>query len=143
MLCLSVNVRKLKVFIAVILAIMFCAGIFIMIKNKPDNSIILPTEASRIGFLNINGCNVYEEPVECSAVTIPAEFNEVYNAYNEIQLQQGFDLSDYKGEKADIYTYKMQDNSGLLAVLIICNDKLIGCEKHSQEYGSGFERILD
>ena len=143
MLCLSVNVRKLKVFIAVILSIMLCAGILILIKNKPDNSIMLPTSSSRISFLNINGCNVYEKPVECSSVTIPSEFNAVYEAYNEIQLEQGFDLSAYKGEKADIYTYKMQDCDDMLAILIICNDKLIGCEKHSQEYGSGFQRILE
>ncbi|MCC8016625.1 MAG: DUF4830 domain-containing protein, partial [Clostridiales bacterium] len=32
------------------------------------------------------------------SITIPQEFNDAYNDYNEIQKNQGFDLEKYKGK---------------------------------------------
>ncbi|MEE0858779.1 MAG: DUF4830 domain-containing protein [Acutalibacteraceae bacterium] len=40
-------------------------------------------------------------------ITIPSEFNDVYEKYNNLQKSQGLDLVDYKGKNAERYTYNV------------------------------------
>lgn len=40
-------------------------------------------------------------------MTIPAEFDRVFESYNAIQKQQGLDLSKYKNRDMTRYTYKV------------------------------------
>ena len=42
--------------------------------------------------------------------TIPFEFGLVYNNYNEIQKEVGFDLSLYKGKECVMYTYEIYNH---------------------------------
>ncbi|MFY9382245.1 MAG: DUF4830 domain-containing protein [Eubacteriales bacterium] len=65
------------------------------------------TNADRIAFLQSFGWEVDPEPVEEAKVTIPAEFDRVFESYNAIQKQQGLDLSKYKNRDMTRYTYKV------------------------------------
>ncbi len=65
----------------------------------------LANEDRNIEFLNAFGWEVEEGYIEKADITIPEEFDAVYNGYNEIQKQAGFDLERYKGRKAVRYTY--------------------------------------
>ena len=56
-------------------------------------------------FIASLGWTVEENPNEIVDVTIPAEFNNVYLKYNDIQKQQGLNLEKYKGKSAKRYTY--------------------------------------
>ena len=103
----------------------------------------LANNSSRVGFLNINGYDVCEDNYDCLTVNIPSEFNSIYNEYNKLQIQQGFDLSEYKGEKADIYTYHMNNDENINVVLIIHENNLIGCDIHNNEYGSDFLPLIN
>lgn len=61
-------------------------------------------------------------------IMIPAEFNDVYEKYNELQKSQGLDLSQYKGEKAERYTYNVIDypnNVDVRANIIVLNNRII------------------
>lgn len=63
-----------------------------------------------------------------TAINIPAEFNDVYEKYNQLQNNQGLDLSQYKGEKAERYTYNVTDypnNVDVKANVIILNNRVI------------------
>ena len=40
---------------------------------------------------------------------IPAQFNDVYTAYNVMQQAQGFDLKPYAGEICTQYLYKIDN----------------------------------
>lgn len=42
--------------------------------------------------------------------TIPYEFDMVYNNYNELQKEVGFDLSLYKGRECVMYTYEIHNH---------------------------------
>ncbi len=42
--------------------------------------------------------------------TIPNSFDMVYNNYNEIQKEAGFDLSLYKGKECEMYTYEIYNH---------------------------------
>ncbi len=58
-----------------------------------------------VEFLNSFGWEVDERYIEKAQITIPAEFDEVYENYNKIQKSAGFDLEKYKGKAAVRYTY--------------------------------------
>lgn len=64
-------------------------------------------------------------------ITIPYEFDEVYQNYNLIQLEAGFDLMDYRGKKVHRYTYKMlnfpkKERENVYATVICVKNKQIG-----------------
>ena len=54
--------------------------------------------AQRIAFLEQFGWQVESDPVEMTDILIPQSFNETYQNYNAIQLEQGLDLTKYKGK---------------------------------------------
>ena len=99
----------------------------------------LKSEQQRQDFIRQMGWETDDTFDDCKKITIPEEFNEVYTNYNELQKQQGFDLSRYKGKDCDVYTYKIRnykDHEGKDDVncnLIICDNKLIGGDVCSTE----------
>lgn len=66
---------------------------------------------------------------ECVSITIPSEFNAVYEKYNQLQKSQGLDLEKYKGEQAERYTYKIKNyptGADVRADVIVCKGKVVG-----------------
>ena len=67
-------------------------------------------------------------------VLIPKQFSPVFEEYNELQKQQGFDLSEYCGMEVTMYTYRVVDSGregDVLAVLYVLNGAVIGGDVHS------------
>lgn len=60
--------------------------------------------------------------------TIPNEFDLVYNNYNEIQKEAGYDLSLYKGKECIMYTYELTNHpfGKCNANVIVYNGEIIG-----------------
>ena len=69
--------------------------------------------------------DVSEKPYEVSEFTIPYEFNAVYERYNNLLKQSGYDLSLYKGKKCKRYTYLIPSLNAR-ANIIVHNGKIIG-----------------
>lgn len=80
-------------------------------------------------FLSQYGWEVDSVLVEECEVTIPKEFDKVMTSYNEIQKQQGLDLSKYSKKTAKRYTYKVTNypsyEGTVYANIIIYKDKVI------------------
>ncbi len=53
------------------------------------------------------GYQVEQQPVEIEQITVPEDFNEVYEKYNEMQESQGFDLKKYKGKDIKRFCFKV------------------------------------
>jgi len=62
-----------------------------------------------IKFLSQYGWQVQKEPIEECEITIPQEFDKVISSYNEIQKQQGLDLTKYSKKTAQRYTFKISN----------------------------------
>lgn len=74
-------------------------------------------------------------------VTIPSQFNDVYEQYNEVQRGQGFDLEAYKGKTVNIYTYNIVDygdKDSVIVDLIVDNGVLIGADICDTSAENGF-----
>lgn len=82
-----------------------------------------------INFLEQYGWSLDEAPVEECEITIPKEFDKVMTLYNEIQKQQGLDLSKYQRKTAQRYTYKVTNypnyQGTVYANIIVYNNKVI------------------
>ena len=75
------------------------------------------------------GWQVQAEPTETREVMIPAQFNDVYTAYNVMQQAQGFDLEPYAGQICTQYVYKVENHPGdeqVYATLLVYGDEIIG-----------------
>lgn len=77
-------------------------------------------QTTRISYLNLCGLDAENEVQK--DIKIPCEFSQVYQKYNEIQKQQGFDLSDYRGKSVRLFRYTAGD---FTAELIVDEDNLI------------------
>lgn len=88
------------------------------------------TEQQRQALISELGWETAGEPSEHKSITIPADFDDVYKGYNELQKEQGFDLADFKGQKAEVYTYPVYNYPGhedcMQITLIGCGGLLIG-----------------
>lgn len=67
----------------------------------------IKTNEDRIALIKTYGWEIEETPAEEAKVTIPAEFDRVMESYNQIQRQQGFDLSKYRNRDMMRYTYRI------------------------------------
>lgn len=67
----------------------------------------IKTNEERVAFFTQFGWAVDTNPIEEKKVTIPSEFDKVFVGYNDLQKQQGLDLSKYKNKDVTRYTYKV------------------------------------
>ena len=88
------------------------------------------TEEDRREFLARFGWEVSSEPALEDEVTIPGRFDDVYTAYNDLQKQQGLDLTPYRGKTCRRYVYTIENYSGdeerVLATLLVYDGRVVG-----------------
>ncbi|MBR4875390.1 MAG: DUF4830 domain-containing protein [Clostridia bacterium] len=89
----------------------------------------IKSDADCLSYIASLGYTVETVPVERKEVTIPIEFDEVYEEYNRIQQSCGFDLTSYRGKKVTLYTYTVTNYPGQADVrcdLLVHRSKIIG-----------------
>ena len=103
--------------------------------------------ADGVTFLAQFGWEVDPSPEEQTTVAIPAQFDKIFSAYNEIQRAQGLDLSAYSGRTVQRYTFRVTNYEGyegtVLANLLVFRGRVIGgdvCAAQSQGFLHGFHK---
>ena len=91
------RIKKMYVLAIIIIALITVA--FVVFASDVDNE--------NVRFLAQFGWRIDEECFDSTDIIIPDPFDRVYENYNKIQLQSGFDLRPYKGMKGKRYTYKV------------------------------------
>ena len=103
------------------------AEIALLNENISFNNVKTADDGKR--FLSQYGWETDEIVVEECEVTIPKEFDKVMTTYNEIQKQQGLDLSKYSKKTCVRYTYKITNypsyEGTVYANIIIYKNKVI------------------
>ena len=87
------------------------------------------------GFLEQFSLEAVPETSKVRSVTIPMEFNNTYNQYNDLQKKIGLDLSRYKGRTAEEITYELKNSEIKYAVLLVYENRVIGAHLTNGEYG--------
>ncbi len=134
----SVKTKHVKVFFLVGFVLFTAVSLYILSNESQETSgpsdMILSAEThkERMSFISQFGWQVDEEPVQVKEVIIPEEFDDVYTAYNEIQLSQGFDLTKFSGERAKCWTYTVKNYEGyenqecIQANILVYDGEVIG-----------------
>ena len=104
------------------------------------------SEGDVIEFLAQFGWEVDSTPVEVKKVTIPTEFDKVFAAYNELQREQGLNLSKFKNKEVTRYTFKVTNYQGydgtVWANVLVYRNRVIGgdlCSADVTGFVRGFE----
>ena len=118
---------------AAVLAAMFLAVMLISRKDKIPGD----TVTDRVTFAKSLGYSISEQYETKKEIVIPSVFSDVYENYNALQKNSGFDLSAYKGEQAEVYTYPVTNHpegDGVMMNIIVCKGRIIGGDICSAEY---------
>ncbi|HHU22651.1 MAG TPA: DUF4830 domain-containing protein [Clostridiales bacterium] len=135
--------RKKAVLIILAVAVLLMAIVLIAGSDGADGTEAyrlkliggVKTHEDRVRFLEELGWIVEKEPIEEKSILIPKEFSNVYAEYNELQKQQGYDLSQYCGLEVMLYIYRVANypnaTGEVLACLYVYNNQVIGGDIHS------------
>ena len=146
---------KLKLFAMVALSAALVAVLILCIPSyavtavsASDGSKVytgVKSNADRIAFLNRFGWEVSAEPNETVNVTVPDEFDDIFEGYNALQREQGLDLSRYRRKTVTRYTYTVTnypDYAGeVFATLLVYRGRVIGgdiCSADANGFIHGF-----
>ena len=98
-------------------------------------------------FLSQFGWSVESTPEEVKTVTIPAEFDKVFAAYNELQKAQGLNLTKYRGKDVTRYTFRVTNygeyDGTVYANVLVYRNRVIGgdlCSADATGFVQGFEK---
>ena len=110
----------------------------------------IKSNSDRINFIKQFGWEVEAQPLREQQVIIPAEFDKIFAAYNEIQRAQGLDLSSFKKKNVMRYTYTVTnypnyDGTVYVNILVYRNVVIGGdvCSADVNGFVHGFERRSD
>ena len=138
----TVRAHTLRLFsiIAVSIAVL-CAVVLTIPDYAPVSTKAVASEAEKysydkikttddaVKFLAQFGWEVDGTPVEEVKLKIPAEFDKVMNAYNDLQRNQGLDLSKYRGKEVTRWTFKVTNypdyKGNVMANVIVYKNKVI------------------
>lgn len=129
---LKANKKRVIAFL-VLAAVVVGACIFLRMEKEQEpqqpQEIVGETNEERVAFLQSFGWEVEAQAAETREVMIPAEFNDVYTAYNAMQQAQGFDLLPYAGQVCTQYKYRITNypkKTEVFATLLVYGRIVIG-----------------
>lgn len=95
-------------------------------QAKPEPLPQLTDNFQRVEYLQSLGWEVKKEPLETLQFLLPQTLEEPYLSYNQLQLSQGFDLTECCGKQITRYTYHVKNYpdhpNGVQANLYLCED---------------------
>ena len=94
--------------------------------NSPKNG---QNTADRLQFLSSYGYTCDGMTESEKKITLPSEFDDTYEIYNAIQIEQGYDLKQYAGREVTAYTYVVADyeeEDEVNAHLLVLDGRIIG-----------------
>ena len=138
----SVRASTLKFFGVVALSVAALFGLMLFVPQYEAAEAVkigeeisyadIRTNEDRIAFIGQFGYTVEPQPLESCEMTLPEEFDRVLAGYNEIQKQQGLDLSRYRKKTVTRYTYTVTNYEGYEGTVYINllqhRNRIVGCD---------------
>ena len=144
MLIWTMKFDKKKAAFWVVMAALVIIGIILLLGARAHGANVntagaktssaVKTEKARVAYLADCGWSVETPALKEETVLIPKQFNAVFETYNELQKQQGFDLTRYAGKEVKLYTYKVVDSNlgeNVIATLYVSGGNVVGGDVHS------------
>ena len=107
----------------------------------------IKTNEDRLEFINKFGVEVAGEARESETFAVPEKFDRVLSLYNEIQKEQGLNLSKFKNKEVTRYTFTVTNYEGyegtVWANVLVYRNRVIGgdlCSADVTGFVHGFEK---
>lgn len=145
---ISMRSQNLKFALVLLLSVAVLTTLIIVVPDAESSAADakisysdIYTNADRVSFISKFGWEVDEKPYDEVSLSLPAEFDENMKRYNDIQLSQGLDLTNYRGKEVVKYTYTVKNFSeydGAVEInLLVYKNKIVGGDISSAD-GNGF-----
>ncbi len=118
---ITLTKKRIFILLCVIVSVFLILVQFFSVKA---DYIDVSTNQKRVAYITALGITLQNDEYSKKDTVIPLEFGNVYNKYNTMQKQSGFDLSGYKGQNVTIYTYNCDTYK--VVNLIVYKGRLIG-----------------
>ena len=116
---------KNSIFFSSVCIIIVIAVVFLLFGAKDEKYYI----NRMVQFCRNYDVEISNIPLERVLVSIPENFDEVYQNYNEIQKKAGFDLEKYRGKNVWRYTFRVLNfdhEKNVFANILMYDNKIIG-----------------
>ena len=131
--------QRTKISLAVILGFIVLALLLVAGTTTGRGNILtadnVSTTEDRTKFLLECGWETDPDSETAQEIHIPEHFTAVYENYNELQLQQGYDLKEYAGQGCTLYSYTVlnypDEKQTVIADLYVYKNRIIGGDVHS------------
>ena len=115
------------------------------VSTTPASPKGIKTNEDRVAYLQSLGWEVEAEPVETLQFLLPESLGEPHLTYNQLQLEQGFDLSACCGKQVSRFTYNVTNYpdhpTGVQLNLYVCENQPVAGDICSPGAG-GFQAGL-
>ncbi len=123
-------------------------GIVLLIVVTAFFSIDSSTNKMIVEYIEDIGWEIEDSPMEISHLTIPENFDAVYQTYNALQKQSGLSFEDFKGKKVTRYTYRVLNHkesrkSQVVAGVFVFENTIIGADISSADSNGFMHAITD
>ena len=131
--------QRIKTSLAVLIGFIVLALLLILgtAAGGPDvlTAEMVSTTEERMEFLLECGWETDPASETVQEIHIPERFTAVYENYNDLQLRQGYDLTEYAGRDCTLYSYTVlnypDDSQTVIADLYVYKNRIIGGDVHS------------
>ena len=127
----KVDLKKIALILGAIVAVIL--GLILLFGGKETQTTAatpVSNNDQRVSFLESLGWDVAASPEESGQVRIPENMSEVFERYNKLQKQQGYDLTTYAGKNVMRYVYKVENfpdaTDPVYATVLVYKNQIIG-----------------
>ena len=127
----KVDLKKIALILGIVAAVIL--GLILLLGGDSTQSTAatpISNNDARVKFLENLGWEVAASPTESGQVRIPETMTEVFDRYNKLQKQQGYDLSTYAGKNVMRYVYKVESfpdaAEPVYATVLVYKNQIIG-----------------
>ncbi len=147
----SVKLNKTRVLSVIAALCLSFTLIFLMLPDAANTTTSgqneLKDEKGMVEYLSNIGHTVAPNALLVEEVTIPAEFDDTYANYNELQKLSGFDLTKYAGKTAMKYTFKVLNDAEnaeeKVINLLVFENHVIGGDVSTTQIGGEIKGLIE
>ena len=126
----KVDFKKILLVLVAIALLILSAILLLGSGDTETAAAAVSSNDARVQFLKNFGWDVTTSPVESGQVKIPEQSSQVFDRYNALQKSQGYDLTQYAGQKVMRYVYKINNFPGatepVYATVLVYKNRIIG-----------------
>ncbi len=139
-----IKMPKGSLALIILAAVVLASSLIVSLKNNSGKVVAASDNLSVLAYIESFDIDVLKEGLKEDEIKVPATFNDVYNNYNKIQKEQGFDLENYKGKTLKRYTYPMiniEDEGSLFVEVLTFDGIIVAADIYSTNIGGSIRTL--